>query len=355
MRKHILFMFLIPAAMSATSCSKSLVCGEGSIEVDGECVAQAPVITPQCGAGTTYNELTGQCDSDLLAGDVGRCGPDTVRIIDVDGVPTCLGQGGCNDCSTPPICPPPSTPAQNVTLCGRVFDLETSEPLGDDPMNTDIMTKIKGEAFDPIGFVSNPDLPAIADISFDGCGYFQLEVALPFSNTIGVRIDDADSATDDVYVLTGVAASVSVGETVHLNAFATRASTDVAWTDMASNPVGSDTFFENGVYVPIFVDTNQPAVGPFEGTPTAGVAVAIGIDTLPANDVYFSDTAPLSRSTIDVDQAVTGANGTAVVYNKHGLDSNYTGIGPAGCTWPRDEAGMVARAIFVQVRNGTCD
>lgn len=348
-------MLLFPVAMLTASCSKSLECGEGSVEVDGECVAETPVPTPQCGPGTTYNQVSGQCDSDLLAEDVGRCGPDTVRVVGDDGIPTCLGVGGCNDCSTPPICPPPTTPAQNVTICGRVYDLETSDPLSDDPQNTDIMSKIKGEAFDPIGFVSDPDLPAIGDLSFDGCGYFQLEVPLPFSNTIGVRIDDADGIADDVYVLTGVAKRVDVGETVKLNAFATRASTDLAWTNMAENPVGSDTFFQSGVYVPIFVDTNAPAIGPFEGTPKAGVTVAVSSNTMPDNDVYFSDTAPLSRSTIDVAQDVTGANGTAIVYNKIGLDSNYTGIGPTGCTWPRDEAGMVANAIFVQLRNGTCE
>ncbi len=346
---------LVVCSAASVSCSDSVVCGRGSIEVDGECIAdtQLPVPTT-CGTGTIYDEVSGECVNSLIEDELGRCGPSTVRVVGDDGIPVCEGVGACSDCSVAPACPQPSNPTR-ITVCGRVFDLETTLPMNNDPADPGILPDLSGKLYDPIAFINNPQTATVlAELEFDSCGYYQAEVALPFSGKIGLAIDDADGAADDNFVTVGVAEELAQGERALLNSFALRVTSDMAWTMMAGDPIGGDTFAQEGAYVPIYIDTSMPPVGPFEGTPKAGVKVAIGSSVNAANDFYFGDTDPLSRAMIDNGLDATGPNGTGILYGSPGINNNFTGIGPAGCDWPVNQAGMVGGAIFVQEREAEC-
>ncbi len=351
--RSIAFTFSLLSAFAQIGCEPSLTCGDGSLEIDGTCVAEALTPTPTCGAGTVYNAVSGVCEVAEVALGYGVCGDFTARVTRDDGLPICVGTGG-SACGIRPPCPEPEE-SGNMTLCGRVYELETSDPLSNDIDSTEVMERITGKVYEPIGYIDKPNSAVpIGVLSFDGCGYYAVEVAKPFGGNIGIVLDDAETAATDVFVPTAVAAETPEAGTLQLNAFVTRNTTDMAWAQMAGNPEGAATLSERGVYVPIYIDTTGTPTGPFEGSPTAGVTVSRGTNPTSELDFYFADQGELSRSQIDPSLQVTGRNGTGIVFSDPGIGTDYSGVGPAGCTWEEGEAGMVAGTVFAQVRRGQC-
>src|SRR5262249_5179070 len=295
------------------------------------------------------------CRNALCADGGGLCGRGTPLVIDDHGIRTCVGTGGGGgDCSQDLPCPNPS--GGNVSLCGRIFDLEDSTPLDDgNAANGEPYKKVEIRGYDPIQFVPTQNAPVLVRSKPDSCGRFAIvDAPRPTTGFIALATDDDSSGSADDYVLTGIAAPANLGDTLSpLRAWVLRRSTDATWSQAAGFAAGT-TFGKMGVYVPIFL-TGTSGVGPFKASPTAGVQVALysgGTRTVQAaNDFYFDDTAQLTRKMLSVTRTATGANGTALFINAS--LTTYSGLGNAGAgnCWRFDLAASPPNVAYVQERN----
>jgi hypothetical protein len=351
------FAAWVVAAGLAGGC-KTVECGANTIEQDGTCVAQATDSSAECGPGTTFNKESGRCENSLFLDGGGLCGPNTTVVVDDHGVRTCVGTGGGGgDCTQPLPCPSPS--GSNVSLCGRIYNLEDSKPLDDgNAADGEPYKAIEIRVYDPIAFVSSQNPTVLVRSKPDSCGRFAVvDAPRPATGFIAIATDDDSGASADDFVLTGIAAPVSGGQALSpLRAWVFKRTTDAAWSQAANLPSGM-TFGSMGVYVPIFL-SGMTAVSPFPATPTSGVQVAIvdslsGMRTVHADqDFYFSDSDPLSRKVVAPMQNSTGANGTGLYINQPSLGS-FSGIGNAGAgdCWRTDLAAAPKGAAYVQERN----
>jgi hypothetical protein len=345
--------FLILVPFVAAGC-KTVVCGANTIEVNNVCVGETldGGVGASCGPGTTYDPVSGVCRSNLFLDGGGKCGMNTVEVEDDAGNHICVGTGGTGDkCANPLPCPAP-TNSQNNTLCGRVYDLEDTTPLDDgDDTNGTPSANIILQVYDPIAFVNNPSSPPITTAMTDDCGRFVIQDVgpTPIDGTIAVATDDVSNVTADNYVHTGIASLASQGQVLNgLHAFVFRRTTDQAWSTAAG--LTTKTFGQTGVYIPIYINPQMPHVGPFGGTPTAGVTMTENAS--PITGFYFTDTDPLKRQTIAASTVtVTGANGTGLYTMEKGL-GQFSGMGmePTSCVWPTDPASGPANVAYVQER-----
>ncbi len=246
---------------------------------------------------------------------------------------TCAGQG-------PQVCSPmPCQPAGAgmVRVCGRLVNLETSQPIAvadplaaccdsaapapDGPCSLTIDTQ---EA-------SMPPAPPVVRIN--DCGFYTLLARAPSAGYLTITVDDAGAIDDHAPTASSIPVSSGVVRS-DLSLYALRRSTDEKWTQTAGDPFGGQTFSEIGVFVQIFVDDNgQPGVGV---TSTANGSPV-------ADAYYFSDTDPALRATVAPGQSATGANGTALLVNTPLV--NHSGTGgdlPVGCSWSSGLAGAIA-------------
>jgi hypothetical protein len=355
-------VLLVAVAAGAGAGCKTLECGKNTIEKDDMCSAEAADPSAECGPGTVYNKDTGRCENALFLDGGGICGPNTTLIISDAGIRTCVGTGGGGDCSQDLPCTDPS--ASNVALCGRVYDLEDSRPLGDGTTTGSPAYKtIELRVYDPIAFATNPSAPILLKATPDACGRFAINNA-PHTLTgyIALATDDITDGSGtpmfgDNHVLTGIAAPAKGGDKLDgLHAWVFRRTTDASWS-AAAGLANGNTFGKIGVYIPIFL-SGTPPVAPFLLAPTPNVMVALfdmGTNMRvvhPENDFYFSDTDPLSRKAVAPAQSQTGADGTALYINQPTLGS-FSGIGNAGAgaCWRTDLAAAPAGAAYVQERN----
>jgi hypothetical protein len=352
------------ALAPVASCS-SLECGENTIERDGRCVAEVAQPGGECGPGTVYNPTSMRCESSLFNDGGGICGANTTVLIDDAGVRTCVGTGGGGgDCSQPLPCTAP-TGANNLSLCGRVYELEDSKPLDDGRTDTGEPWKtIELRVYDPIAFIGNPSSPPIVKALPDSCGRFAIiDVPRPNDGFIAVATDDiVDAGGGPVFgdnlVQTGIAAPAAGGETLGgLRAWVFRRTTDDKWSTSAGLASGT-SFGKMGVYIPIFI--SGAAAAPFPAGPTAGVTIAQIIDsgtgarrTDAAKDYYFDDTDPLVRRTASASRPATGANGTGLFVNTGLLTFSGQGGAPAGTCWAKDLAAAPVGGAYVQERTAT--
>jgi hypothetical protein len=356
-------------AIQLGGCNKTVECGMGTVEEDGVCIGTGTPDPTHCGPGTRWNPISGECRGDLLSDDGGPpiyCGEFTDVVVNDAGIPVCVGTGEGGECdeSRPITCPAP--PPNRASICGRIYDTQTSTVVPEA-----IALNLEVRIYDPIGFVMNPTGTApLATIYPDKCGVYKaLDQIVPPSGFIAVATDDLDQDDDgvpdsgmDLFRLTGIAAAADQGQTLgDVNAFNTRIETDMMWTTTAG--LTGQTFAERGVYVPIFLDPLSGDVGPFGGTPTAGVNTTQGGSTDDAKDYYFADTDPLLRGTAIPDTTPgvldgTGVNGSGLWIN--GTLIMFSGVGgePADCMWPANLAATVPGVVFVQERiatGGSCE
>jgi hypothetical protein len=345
-------------ALALAACGE-LLCGEGTIEIDGVCVSMGAA--PECGPGTHFDATSGRCVNDDFTGGVGVCGPGTSLEISDAGVPTCVGLGGGGGCDAPLPCPPPEG-QQTVSLCGRIHDLETSAPLDDGVAeNGEPWKTVEIRIFDPFAFIANPDTTPLMKGLPDSCGrYALLEVPRPVAGIVALAVDDIDAENGqpvfgDDLVQTGIADTIAAGDVrVGQRAWILRRTTDAAWSQAAGFTDPQMSFGRRGVYIPIFLGPGT-APAPFPGNPTENVQVAIidnGQRTVrPDSDYYFDDTDPLQRATVSPARAQTGRNGTALYINQPGIAS-FSGLGalPEGVCWRTDPAAAPVGAAFVQER-----
>jgi len=348
----------VAALVVAAGGCKTVECGANTIQQDDMCIAQATGPSAECGPGTVYSQETNRCENALFADGGGLCGPNTTLVIDDHGIRTCVGTGsGATDCSQALPCPSPS--GSNVSLCGRIYNLEDSKPLDDgNAADGEPYKGVEIRIYDPISFVSSTNPQVLARSHPDSCGRFAVvDAPRPATGFIALATDDDSTGTADDYILTGIASPASGGQALSpLRAWVFKRTTDATWSQSAGLASGT-SFGKMGVYIPIFL-SGTAGVAPFPLTPTSGVQVAIvesttGMRTVHADqDFYFSDTDPLSRKTVAPAQSSTGANGTALYINQPSLGS-FSGLGNAGAgnCWRTDLAAAPVGAAYVQERN----
>jgi hypothetical protein len=322
-------------------------CGTGTIERNGTCQpADDQPGSAQCGAGT-----------ELGAG--GKCVPTEVVVCDLastreqvdpdTGVITCIGTGGTS-CDTELPCPAPA--AGKNTLCGRLYDAQTDEPIAatsatGTPCNPTAPTatgpcSLKLQFFDALDFSTAPTTSTpltVRMLTVDDCGrYAALDVAESGSTFTGIAVDDA-TGTGDRYKLTGVALSDAEANPARkFRAYGTRNETDTAWSTTAA--LGGASFASRGVIMTAFR---------YHDAPVAGVMVRRDGQVVGADDYYFSDPG-ITRSTVDPARTTTGPNGSSLLINSGLISHDGAGATPSGCQWPSNLAAAILNVVFVQVK-----
>jgi hypothetical protein len=242
---------------------------------------------------------------------------------------------GLPDCSANLVCPL-QEPGESC-VAGRIFDLETSEPLCATTVTTDACTAVgqggacalEINAYDGLAFFTNPSGTsplATEQHVVDGCGRFLLSgFPIPPGVYTAIASDDASGA-GDLHRLTADVVFLPLGSgIVGFRSYALSVATDQAWTTSAGSPFGSDTFADLGAFAPIFL---------YGATPVAGVQIRVNGAAVPDDDYYFSDTEPFRRSVVDVAASSTGANGTGLVVESSLTGHSGSGNEPTGCVWP---------------------
>lgn len=334
-------------AAGSAGCDQ-IVCGEGTLEQDGECrPAQDQPGNAQCGEGTVLGP-DGKCEVEVEV----TCDLETTRPVEnAEGDIECVGiGGGVPPCTEDITCGPPRD-SNHITICGRLYDSQTDLPISDarEPEECDPaapaatgVCSLELTFVDALLFAMNPSAtpPTLPEaFYFDSCGRYR-GVDLPKSSFgfTGIAIDDAGAT--DAHKLTGVAldddtASPAVG----FRGYVTRNATDTAWTTSAA--LGGTSFATRGVLAAIFT---------YHDAPVTGVRVRRESQLIPADDYYFSDTG-VSRNTVDAARTMTGANGTALVINSP-APAFHDGVGaePPNCRWPNSLAASISGVVFMQVK-----
>jgi hypothetical protein len=360
MRKDLVsWIGALGAAIALGGC-KSVECGENTVEEDGVCVSMNGQTGIECGPGTHFDIGTGRCESDLFTEGGGVCGDGTAVTVTDAGVRVCVGLGGGgSNCSTPLPCPPPT--AENaVALCGRIYDLEDSQPIDDgNPDNGEPWKTVELRVLDPFAFISNPAATVLVRALPDSCGRYAIQNApRPPAGFIALAVEDitgedGQPMLGDNLVISGIADAVAAGDVrATQRAWILRRSTDQAWSAAAG--LTGMTFGERGIYVPIFLGDGAP-VAPFSSAPAADVMTAIiegpGRTVKPENDFYFDDTDPVIRRAVSPTRAQTGTNGTGLYLNQPAIQS-VSGVGGSaqGTCWENHPAAAPVGAAFVQER-----
>ena len=337
---------LLLASMAALwSCGTSVVCGKGTAEINGECVAGNTPPEGQCGAGSEWDPATNQCILEGCNGaDCGLCGPNTQLTHNDAGMPICIGTGGTElPCDQPLPCPSPV--GDRFMICGRLVDTETGQFLTDtlaDPRGLDI------GFYDAIAFATNPATMPEFVVHPDRCGRYTSAdathpgVMVPATSFLVVGTEDPTGAT---FALTGIGIEgIGGDQAVGVRTYATRKTTEAKW---------GNNLITTGAYLGIFIDESKPDVGIYPGPRVAGVELVV--DGTPvgnsAKSYYFSDADSL-LTTVDGALTVTGANGGAL-YTDQSL-TEFSG-NKTGCTFTPLPAGTLPGALFVQEKLGTCN
>lgn len=256
---------------------------------------------------------------------------------------SCGGGGGSSDSGCELTCSAP--PTGKFCVSGRLRDTGTNEPITD--ASSIVITFYDGASFattsDPMSAYSL----TVESLTVNGCGWFLAQgVTTPGLGYLVVATDDMEGVDD--YVPTAALYPVAPNSMIDgLNLFATRSSTDGQWTTSAGNPFGELSFSEKGAVVPIFMHLGEAVAGVKITVDPGGVVAS--------DDYYFSDTTAGLRTTVDVGQDSTGANGTGVIVNT-GL-VNHGGVGgglPVGCDWPESLAKSIAGVLMVQEVKAVC-
>jgi len=287
-----------------------------------------------CGCMSTDGDVLS-----TLTGDGGAGDDDAAETADGSTEPDALVWDADN-CSYP--CPAPD--AGDVSVCGRIIDLETNQPItsGGPELLVFDLNELRE---DPLHALPNAT-PTIEE----GCAWFHTTIDAVTGWTVAHTGDLL--GTGPYRRVTSVIPTLSPGQTVHANAYVLRAETDEAWSDDAGLPLLT-TFASGGAVMAIFVDIDEPAVWPFQGKPLSGVTMLTDGNPHPLDDYYFSDADPTTRSTIDPGLTTTGVDGAALMRGPEGI-STYSGQ-LVGCAFSDTPGLPIPSAVQVQEIAGTCN
>ncbi|HWO20704.1 MAG TPA: hypothetical protein VNO30_18180 [Kofleriaceae bacterium] len=347
---------LTAAALLPSGGCKAVECGEGTIESGGECVPADEIVSAaKCGP---FTKLVG--DMCTPVHDPTVCGPGTVRDVDpATGIGSCQPSSGAGGgCGAPIACPTP-TAAGKQTICGQLYDFETSERFEATGATGARCTAVTADgpcalsirAFDAIAFASNPQtaMPlAVEDTYVDDCGRYRLQhITAPSNPFVGLGIDDAAAAGTGPAGITNIVGlatpRVPDSATRDFEAFIARKATTDAWAASGGPPLSG------GVYAMVFrARSKGAALNP-------GVMATRSGATIPANDAYLGGCGSL-RTAVDTAATATGGTGTALVTGASVNDSVvYSGTGglPPECRYTVHAGASIPQILFVQVLRPT--
>ncbi len=360
-KKTLLLTTVVALSPWMTGCS-DLECGEGTSEVDGLCQVDDATTIPNpqnCGQDTHYDPTTMTCLPDLPPTE---CDPSTsVAVPDpITGIITCVGTGG-GGCDSTFLCQSPVD--GKVSICGQLYNVEDNtllremdadgtlcdpaSPTADGPCSTEILF------YDAVDFATNPDAAVPLNtgrIQIDNCGRFRGEsidfpTQAPF---IGISIDNATGGGGSSWARTGVAVEVSPNLLEQgTRSYAVKFTTIDMWTTSAGDPFSPDTFWDRGVYVPLFLGGEPTEADPKR---IAGATILSAGSTAAGRDYYFSDTDPNMLTTVDAGLNVTGMNGAGLMVDSDLVMHSGQGAEPAGCRWPSNLADSIPTVAFIQER-----
>lgn len=248
------------------------------------------------------------------------------------------------DCSLDGPCPLPA--AGDFTVCGRVYDLETTEPL----TSTSALGSALSLSLYDLSELDDREDPPIATTTPDECGwYFFAKVPGLVSGAVALTSDDT-AQDGEVLSWVGSAVEISPGQVRRVNAFALSSATEASWAQSAGLAANS---FAQGSLFTIYSDLSRPPLGPFQGAPVSGVEITRNGVPLGGDDYYFSDPVPLDRRTINPALATTGANGSGLMTGL-ALSNKASGT-KAGCDFVEVIAMTLQPIVQVQEIRGTCN
>lgn len=287
----------------------------------------------------------------LYAGSDGDDGVDAALVPwDFDAQISYDAGPPVHDCAIARPCP--SASPGRVSVCGHLVDVETDEQLraefpayavcGSGSEATDGACQLAITFYDALDFAGNPTGATplgVSEFLLDDCGRFIAhDVQRPSLGFLGIAVDDASGAPDD-HRLTGVAFPVSSGQVLaNTKVYGLATTTDAAWTAQAG--LGGSTFNDRGAVLTLFTDST--------GGPVSGVQVRSNGSVRPADDYYFGDATPRTRTTVDADLTATGPNGASLLLNSALVEHSGTGGEPSGCSWSSSLAASIAGVVFVQ-------
>jgi hypothetical protein len=332
------------AALSP-SC-KSVDCGDGTTERNGSCVAASQTVSAaRCGP---FTELHGDTCIPIFPPTV--CDPGTTAE-DTDkgtGVTTCIGTG-VSGCSARLACPVGTGGKQ--TICGQIYDFETSlpfaqagatgAPCGAGTGATSGPCALGVRAFDA-GMITPTGGGALASGTayIDDCGRFRIpDVSQPGApGLIVVGVDDlAQPGPSGLANPAGVAIpAMANGATKDVEAFLVKPSTIALW---------SGPSLAAGIFALVYHSK-------FTGTElAAGVTLTRNTVAGDAAHTFYSAAALATRTALDPNAHVTGANGTAFYSITSPVATDmYSGTGglPSGCTWESHLGAAIPGQVFIQ-------
>jgi hypothetical protein len=286
----------------------------------------------------------------LVAVLVGACSTTDGDVLRSHGADGSIGAGdaaaggdGGDACLQDGPCPVPS--AGNFTVCGRVYDLETTEPLsGSSGPGAELTVSV----YD-VTNLADGDSPPLATATLNECGWFVAsDIPGLVSGTVAVTTDDTASS-GTTFVWAGSLAQINAGQVGRINGFALRTATESMWASSAGLNPGD---FAAGSLFAMYVDLNGPAVGPFQGTPVQGVEITRNGVPLGGDDYYFSDSASLERRTIAPAQMSTGPNGSGLMTGL-ALSTEASGS-KTGCGFVEVTSMTLVSIVQIQEIPGTC-
>ncbi len=343
--------WILISAVLATSQGgcKSIDCGEGTVERDGNCEPANEVVgNAMCGPFTTL-----QGDKCIPMFPPTECDPGTTSP-DVDpatGVTTCIGTGG-GGCSAAFACPAPVTGKQ--TICGQIYDFENNMPFAAagatggqcTAATADGPCALEITAYDAIQFGTNPaTAPPLntGQLYIDDCGRYRVpDISVPAGPFIGLGIDDAVGTMGPGGITNTVGVAIPKSPnmaTRDFEAWIVKKATTDKWVASGGPPLSG------GYYANVFR-------GHRTGFDTvAGVQVTRGGSPNTSNDYYFTP-AQTTRETILTTATVTGVNGTALITNASVAEGpTYSGQGgiPAECVWESKAGASIPGIVFIQL------
>lgn len=343
---------VLPALFLAlTPSCKGVDCGEGTAERNGACVpASQTVSAAKCGKFTVLQGDTcvpefppTTCDDDTTA-------PDTDTST---GVTTCIGTG-TGGCAARLPCPAPAGGTQ--TICGQIYDFETSLPFAAPGATGTQCTPgaVTGpcalaiKAYDAVMFAgSNGTSGALQTgaVYIDDCGRYRVpDIMQPAMPLIALGFDDAappagpSGVTSAVGVATGAMAGLVTRD---LDGYVVRGSVAAGWGTPALSA---------GIYAMVFhghrTGTDLATGVQFRfGSMTSGPTM-----TNADRDFYFPAGSTTRVTLGDSSLIATGANGTVLVSgaNLGEVYSGNGGLSSTACAWDVHGGAAVPGVVFVQ-------
>ncbi len=308
--------------------------------------AAAAVLLAACGEPAPVVDDAGQPDGPVVGTDAAVDAAIDATIDAAIDAP--IDASAASDCSIELPCPTPR--ANHLTVCGRLYDLESDRPIA---------SSTPGEAcnpyapaaegpcslaihfYDALEYSRDPTAAAPVvpgSLEVDDCGrVVAQDLNQPAFGFLGVVVDDG-AGTIDRHRSTAIALlNARAAPARGTRLYVTRETTNQAWSTSAA--LDGQTFATRGVLAMRFR---------YQGMPRSGVTVRRSGTLIPADDFYFSDTTA-ERTTIAPDQLATGANGMALVINSSVTNHDGTGNLPtASCRWPEQLGGTIPGVVFVQ-------